>query len=56
MDLLEGDVNRKAVVSALQEVGYDGYLTAEILPPYSQHPEALIYNTPRSMDFISRRS
>lgn len=56
MDLLEGDVNWKAAILALQEVGYERYLTAEIIPPYSQHPEALNYNTSRSMDFILRRS
>lgn len=56
VDLLEGDVNWKAVILALQEVGYERYLTAEMIPPYSQHPEALIYNTSRSMDFILRRS
>jgi len=52
VDLLEGDVNWKAVISSLREVGYDNYLTAEILPPYSQYPHALIYNTSKSMDFI----
>jgi len=56
VDLLEGDVNWKAVILALQEVGYERYLTAEMIPPYSQHPEALIYNTSRSMDFILKRS
>jgi len=52
VDLLEGDVNWKEVIRALKDVGYDGYLTAEILPPYSQYPEALLYNTSKSMDFI----
>lgn len=54
-DLLEGDVNWAEVMKALREVGYNDYITAEILPPYSQHPEALIYNTSRSMDFILGR-
>jgi len=31
-DLLEGDVDFKAVKAALAEIGYDGYVTAEILP------------------------
>lgn len=54
-DLLEGDVNWAEVMRALREIGYDGYITAEIMPSYSQHPEALIYNTSKSMDFILDR-
>ncbi len=30
VDLLSGDVNYPLVISALKEIGYDGYLTAEI--------------------------
>jgi len=55
VDLLEGDVNWAEVMKALEEIGYHGWLTAEILPPYSQHPEALLYNTSKSMDFILGR-
>ena len=55
VDLLEGDVNWAEVMKALGEIGYDGWLTAEILPPYSQHPEVLLYNTSKSMDFILGR-
>lgn len=55
VDLLEGDVNWAEVMKALEEIGYDGWLTAEILPPYSQHPEALLYNASKSMDFILGR-
>lgn len=51
-DLLEGDVNWAEVMKTLRQVGYNDYITAEILPPYSQHPEALIYNASKSMDFI----
>ena len=54
-DLLEGDVNWAEVMKALREIGYDDYVTAEMMPPYSQHPEALIYNTSKSMDFILDR-
>ncbi len=54
-DLLEGDVNWAEVMKALREIGYNDYITAEILPPYSQHPEVLIYNTSRSMDSILGR-
>ncbi len=52
VDLLEGDVNWEEVIRALEDIGYNDYLTAEILPAYSHHPEALLYNTSKSMDFI----
>ncbi len=32
VDLLEGDVNWAAVKRALEEIGYDGYVTAEVCP------------------------
>jgi len=31
-DLLEGDVNWPQVMKALKEIGYDGYITAEMMP------------------------
>ncbi|NQS90675.1 sugar phosphate isomerase/epimerase [Patescibacteria group bacterium] len=52
VDLLEGDVNWREVIRALEDIDYNDYLTAEILPAYSQHPEALLYNISKSMDFI----
>lgn len=52
VDLLEGDVNWEEVIRALEDIGYNDYLTAEILPAYSHYPEALLYNTSKSMDFI----
>jgi len=52
VDLLEGDVNWEEVIRALKDIGYDDYLTAEILPAYFHHPKALLYNTSKSMDFI----
>jgi len=54
-DLLEGDVNWAVVMKALREIGYSDYITAEMVPAYSQHPEALLCNTSRSMDFILGR-
>jgi len=52
VDLLEGDVNWEEVIKTLKDIGYNDYLTAEILPAYSHHPKALLYNTSKSMDFI----
>ncbi len=47
-DLTEGDVNWTEVMKALREVGYDGYLTAEMIPP---RPD-LLEKTSKAMDRI----
>ena len=39
VDLLEGDVDFEAVKKALAEIGYDGYVTAEMLPYVEGRPE-----------------
>jgi len=39
IDLLEGDVNFQTVKEALFDIGYDGYVTAELLPFESGRPE-----------------
>jgi L-ribulose-5-phosphate 3-epimerase len=39
VDLLEGDVDFEAVKAALAEVGYDGYVTAEMLPYQPGRPK-----------------
>lgn len=54
VDLLSGDVNYPAVVKALEEVGYDSYVTAEVFP-YRHHEEQLIYSTSMAMDKILGR-
>ncbi len=51
-NLLHGDVNWPAVISALSEVGYDDYLTAEIASPYRYCPEKLPYDVSSSLDRI----
>jgi hexulose-6-phosphate isomerase len=55
VDLLAGDVNWPEVVAALDEVGYDGPVTAEMIPGYKHYPEVLIQNTSRAMDAILGR-
>ena len=52
VDLLEGDVDWPRVVEAFNEIGYNSFLTAEMLPPYPHHPDALIYNTSKALDYI----
>lgn len=55
VDLLAGDVNYPAVVSALKSIGYDGWVTGEMIPPYKHYTEAIITNTSHSMDKILGR-
>ncbi len=55
VDLLAGDVNYPAVVEALASVGYDGWVTAEMIPNYKYHTQTIIYNTSKSMDAILGR-
>lgn len=56
VDLLAGDVDYKAVVKALRDIGYAGYATAEMIPHYAQYSEQIIYNTSASMDAILERT
>jgi hexulose-6-phosphate isomerase len=39
VDLLKGDVNFQTVKEALVDIGYDGYVTAELLPFEPGRPE-----------------
>ena len=39
VDMLEGDLDFQAVKTALSQVGYDGYVTAEMLPYQPGRPE-----------------
>lgn len=58
VDLLSGDVDYPAVVKALENIGYDSFVTAEMIPPvpfYKHYPEQLIYNTSKTMDRILGR-
>src|SRR5690606_34875711 len=52
--LLEGDVNWPAVVQALRRIGYDSWVTAEVLPAYHYHGEQLVHETSMKMDAILR--
>jgi len=56
VDLLAGDVNYPAVVKALEHIGYDNYVTGEMIPPYAHHSNQIIYNTSAAMDAILGRS
>ncbi len=52
--LLSGDVPWAEVVAALQAVGYDGPLTAE-MGGYKYHAKAVAYHTSTALDFILGR-
>ena len=52
VDLLSGDVNWPAVMCALRAVGYDGFVTAEMIPSYTHYPDQIIWNTCASMKRI----
>lgn len=53
--LLAGDVNWPEVIAALKEVGYDGFLTAEVFP-YHHHGDEVLRHTSQSIDRILERS
>ncbi len=55
VDLLAGDVNWPEVMKALGDIGYNGWVTAEMIPNYKFHNDALIYNTSNAMDYILGR-
>ncbi|MFC4101868.1 sugar phosphate isomerase/epimerase family protein [Paenibacillus xanthanilyticus] len=56
VDLLAGDVDYPAVVAALASIGYDRYVTAEMIPSYAHHGDQIIYNTSAAMDAILGRT
>ncbi len=55
VDLLAGDVDYIAVKKALDSIGYESWVTAEMIPPYKQYSDTIIYNTSNSMDKILGR-
>lgn len=55
VDLLEGDVNWPEVMKAIEEIGYEGPVAAEMIPLYKHYPEVRIANASNAMDAILRR-
>ncbi len=55
VDLLAGDINYPEVMKALKSIGYDGWVSAEMIPNYTHHTETIIYNTSNAMDRILGR-
>ena len=52
VDLLAGDVDWPGVKKALEEVGYSGWVTAEMIPQYVHYTDQIVYNTSSAMDRI----
>ena len=55
VELLTGDVDYPAVTEAFREIGYDGWVTAEIIPPAKQYPLTTLENASNAMDRILGR-
>jgi len=55
VDLLSGDVDYPAVMRALENAGYDGWVTGE-LNTYKSYPQALLYNASFAMNQILGRN
>jgi hexulose-6-phosphate isomerase len=53
--LLDGTTNWPAVMEALDQVGYRGYLTFEYFHPFLHYPEALVYQSSDALDRILGR-
>jgi L-ribulose-5-phosphate 3-epimerase len=56
VDLLEGDVDWPAVMEAIEAIGYDGPVAAEMIPGYRHQPMVRVANTSRAMDAIMGRA
>ena len=52
VDLLEGDVDFKAVMDAVHDIGYDKWAVVEFLPNYKTFPYQSIINAKLSLDTI----
>lgn len=55
VDLLAGDVDWDLVIDAFDNIGYEGWASAEMCPTYRLYTEQMIYNASNSMDRILRR-
>lgn len=52
VDLLAGDVDFPAVKDGLVEIGYRGYVTAEMMPTYRFNTDQMAHNASASMDRV----
>jgi L-ribulose-5-phosphate 3-epimerase len=54
--LLDGTTNWPAVITALDDANYRGYLTFEYFHPWMHYPEALVYQTSDALDRMLGRT
>ena len=54
VDLLAGDVDFKEVSDALKEIGYQDYLTLEMLPNYKKYPDISAWSGKHAVDLIAQ--
>ena len=55
VDLLAGDVDWPAVIKAFDDIGYDGWASAECCPNYKFYTNQIVYNSSAAMDCILGR-
>lgn len=55
VDLLSGDVDFPAVLAALKEIGYSGWVTAEVFP-YGRYPHMTAHQASKAMDAMFGRN
>lgn len=53
-DLFAGDVDFYKVADALKKIGYNDYITLEMLPNYKQFPDASIFSNKYAVDCIKK--
>ena len=54
VDLFAGDVDFKEVSDALKEIGYQDYLTLEMLPNYKKYPDMSVWSGKHAVDLIAQ--
>ena len=54
VDLLAGDVDFEEVGKALKEIGYQDYLTLEMLPNYKKYPDMSVWSGKHAVDLITQ--
>lgn len=54
VDLFAGDVDFEEVGQALKEIGYQDYLTLEMLPNYKKHPDVSVWSGKHAVDLIAQ--
>ena len=55
VDLLSGDVDWQAVMQEFADIGYDDWVTGEMIPPYTHASDQIIYNTSASIGRILKK-